>query len=88
MGWVGIASGFSVEHVLLVLPQQLHASKELLFGGVYPCTGGVSGNCPMKSPRAALKPSRLSVMLLTLLGSRFQGLTAFSSDEKEILPFC
>ena len=43
------------------------SSKELLLGGVYPGTGGLSGNLAMKFPSADFRDSS-EVVVLTSLG--------------------
>ena len=67
----GRARIWILRHAHTPCPPTAHqSSSELLLGGVYPDTGGLSGNWLMKSPRAPLKGSR-EVILLTFFGSRF-----------------
>ena len=61
-------------------PAALQSRSELLFGGVYPVAGGLSGNCFRNPPRAILKASRV-VWLFTSLGRMFQRRVALTPNE-------
>ena len=61
-------------------PTAHQSSKELLFGGVYPGTGGLSGYWPMNSLSAILKGSN-DVRLLTFFGNRFHNRAALIPNE-------
>ena len=61
-------------------PAALQSRSELLFGGVYPVAGGLSGNCFRNPPRAILKASRV-VCLFTSLGRMFQRRVALTPNE-------
>ena len=61
-------------------PAALQSRSELLFGGVYPVAGGLSGNCFRNPPWAILKASRV-VWLFTSLGRMFQRRVALTPNE-------
>ena len=56
------------------------SSKELLLGGVYPGTGGLSGNLAMKFPSADFRDSS-EVVVFTSLGRMFHKRAALTPNE-------
>ena len=61
-------------------PTAFQSSSELLFGGVCPNAGGLSGNFCMNSLRAILNNSK-DDWQFTFFGKMFQSVTAFTPNE-------